>query len=74
MTAEGWRDVIAADPHFVHSGTPRFLGRGVAALAADPGVARWAGQALASWQLAAGLGSDDVDGARPDWGAHFATP
>jgi NAD(P)-dependent dehydrogenase (short-subunit alcohol dehydrogenase family) len=73
VTAERWRDAIAADPHFAHSETPRFLGRAVAALAADPDVARWAGRALASWELAAEYDFDDVDGARPDWGAHFAT-
>ena len=73
VTAERWRDAIATDPHFAHSETPRFVGRAVAALAADPEVARWAGQALASWQLAHEYDFDDVDGARPDWGAHFAT-
>jgi NAD(P)-dependent dehydrogenase (short-subunit alcohol dehydrogenase family) len=71
VTAERWRDGTARDPHFAASETPRFVGRAVAALAADPEVARWSGQALSSWQLAHEYGFDDVDGARPDWGAHF---
>jgi NAD(P)-dependent dehydrogenase (short-subunit alcohol dehydrogenase family) len=73
VTADSWRDAIAQDEHFAHSETPRFVGRAVAALAADPGVARHAGRALSSWQLAREYGFTDVDGARPDWGAHFAT-
>jgi hypothetical protein len=42
----------------------------VAALAADAEVARFAGRALASWELAREYDLDDVDGRRPDWGAH----
>jgi NAD(P)-dependent dehydrogenase (short-subunit alcohol dehydrogenase family) len=71
VTAERWRDAIARDPHFAFSETPRFVGRAVAALAADPDVARWAGRALASWDLAKEYDFDDVDGTRPDWGAHW---
>jgi NAD(P)-dependent dehydrogenase (short-subunit alcohol dehydrogenase family) len=73
VTAETWREAIARDPHFAASETPRFVGRAVASLAADPDVARWHGQALASWTLARAYGFTDVDGARPDWGRHFAT-
>jgi NAD(P)-dependent dehydrogenase (short-subunit alcohol dehydrogenase family) len=72
VTAEGWRDAIAKDRHFAASETPRFVGRAVAALAADPDVDRWNGRALSSWQLANAYGFTDVDGSRPDWGAHFA--
>jgi NAD(P)-dependent dehydrogenase (short-subunit alcohol dehydrogenase family) len=73
VTADTWRDAIAADEHFAHSETPHFVGRAVAALAADPDVARFAGRALSSWELAREYGFADVDGARPDWGAHFLT-
>jgi NAD(P)-dependent dehydrogenase (short-subunit alcohol dehydrogenase family) len=73
VTAESWRDAVAKDPHFAHSETPRFVGRGVAALAADPDVMSRSGEALASWDLAREYDLDDVDGARPDWGAYFAT-
>ncbi len=72
VTAETWQDAVRRDRHFAASETPRFVGRAVAALAADPDVARWNGQGLSSWQLAREYDFDDVDGRRPDWGAHFA--
>ncbi|MDE2769543.1 MAG: SDR family oxidoreductase [Chloroflexota bacterium] len=65
-----WRDAIEQDVDFAVSETPRFLGRVVAALAADPDVARYAGQALASWDMAKVYEIDDVDGRRPDWGSY----
>ncbi|MDE2867166.1 MAG: SDR family oxidoreductase [Chloroflexota bacterium] len=65
-----WRDAIDQDVDFAVSETPRFLGRVVAALAADPHVARYAGQTLASWDLARVYQVDDVDGRRPDWGSY----
>lgn len=70
VTAESWRDAVEKDEHFAHSETPRFVGRCVAALAADPDAMRWSGRTLASWDLAKEYGIDDVDGTRPDWGAH----
>jgi NAD(P)-dependent dehydrogenase (short-subunit alcohol dehydrogenase family) len=72
VTAETWRDGVRVDPHFAASETPRFIGRAVAALAGDPDVARWAGQPLSTWQLAREYELWDVDGRRPDWGAHYA--
>jgi NAD(P)-dependent dehydrogenase (short-subunit alcohol dehydrogenase family) len=72
VTATKWRDAIAADPHFAASETPRLVGRAVVALASDPRVAERSGQALSSWGLARDYGLDDVDGSRPDWGAHYA--
>ena len=71
VTEETWRDGVAKDPHFCMSETPAYVGRAVAALAADPDVARWSGQALASWTLARAYGFTDVDGTRPDWGRYF---
>jgi NAD(P)-dependent dehydrogenase (short-subunit alcohol dehydrogenase family) len=73
VTAGTWRDGIPKDRHFAQSETPHFVGRAVAALAADPDRERWAGRALGSWDLAHDYGFTDVDGARPDWGAYFAT-
>jgi NAD(P)-dependent dehydrogenase (short-subunit alcohol dehydrogenase family) len=73
VSASNWRDAAEQDPHFAHSETPRFVGRGVAALAADPEMMSRSGEALASWELARDYGFADVDGARPDWGAYFAT-
>lgn len=61
-----WRDATASVPHFVISETPRFVGRAVAALAADPDRARWNGQSLSSGGLAQVYGFTDVDGSRPD--------
>jgi NAD(P)-dependent dehydrogenase (short-subunit alcohol dehydrogenase family) len=71
VSAENWREAIAADPHFAASETPRYVGRGIAALAADPEVFARSGAALTSWGLARDYGFTDVDGARPDWGRHF---
>ena len=51
-----------------------FLGRGMAALAADPGSARFAGGFYGSWDLAQEYGVSDVDGSRPDFGRHFRGP
>jgi NAD(P)-dependent dehydrogenase (short-subunit alcohol dehydrogenase family) len=64
VTEANWRE--AEVPHFVISETPRFVGRAVAALAADPDRARWNGQSLSSGQLAKIYGFTDLDGSRPD--------
>lgn len=61
-----WRDAIAKQPHFAITETPRYVGRAVAALAADPELARWNGQSLSSGQLAKVYGFTDLDGSQPD--------
>jgi NAD(P)-dependent dehydrogenase (short-subunit alcohol dehydrogenase family) len=61
-----WRDATQRIPHFAISETPRFVGRAIAALAADPDRARWNGQSLSSGQLARVYGFTDLDGSRPD--------
>ena len=66
VTEATWRDATTREPHFVISETPRFVGRAVAALAADPHRSRWTGQSLSSGQLAAEYGFTDLDGSRPD--------
>ncbi|MCZ0736332.1 SDR family oxidoreductase [Phreatobacter sp. AB_2022a] len=66
VTEENWREATAKVPHFVISETPRFVGRAVAALAADPDRARWNGQSLSSGGLAQVYGFTDLDGSRPD--------
>ena len=63
---ENWRDATQRIPHFAISETPRFVGRGIAALAADPDRARWNGQSLSSGQLARVYDLTDLDGSRPD--------
>ncbi|MEM7306108.1 MAG: SDR family oxidoreductase [Planctomycetota bacterium] len=71
VTAETWREAIAKDPHFAHSETPLLVGRVIAALAADPEVHAWAGQALTCWDLARHYDVRDVDGAQPHWDEHL---
>ncbi|WP_030161108.1 SDR family oxidoreductase [Streptomyces sp. NRRL S-244] len=66
VTEANWRDALEQMPHFAISETPSYVGRGVAALAADPEVARWNGQSLSSAQLARAYGFTDLDGSRPD--------
>jgi len=72
VTEDTWRDGIAKDPYFAMSETPAYVGRAVAALAADPDVHRWTGRSLASWELAGEYGFTDADGSRPNWGRYFA--
>ncbi len=71
VTEANWREGAAVDPYFIASETPFFVGRAVAALAADPQVATKAGRVFSSWQLAHEYGFFDMDGSRPDWGAYF---
>lgn len=66
VTEATWRDALVTVPHFAISETPRFVGRAVAALAADEERARWNGQSLSSGQLAGIYGFTDLDGSRPD--------
>ncbi|MFD0060548.1 SDR family oxidoreductase [Streptomyces sp. NPDC056690] len=66
VTEENWRDALEQVPHFAISETPFYVGRAVAALAADPEVARWNGQSTSSGALAQAYGFTDVDGSRPD--------
>jgi NAD(P)-dependent dehydrogenase (short-subunit alcohol dehydrogenase family) len=66
VSEANWRDATKVQPHFAISESPAFVGRAVAALAADPNVARWNGQALSSGQLAQVYGFTDLDGSRPD--------
>ncbi|RFC76988.1 SDR family oxidoreductase [Streptomyces sp. AcE210] len=66
VTEDNWRDALEQQPHFGISETPFYVGRAVAALAADPEVARWNGQSTSSGALAQVYGFTDVDGSRPD--------
>jgi NAD(P)-dependent dehydrogenase (short-subunit alcohol dehydrogenase family) len=65
-----WRDAIAQDSNFAISETPRYVGRAVAALAADLNVHHKSGRGFSSWGLQLEYGFSDVDGATPNWGAH----
>ncbi|WP_282771839.1 SDR family oxidoreductase [Saccharomonospora viridis] len=72
VTEENWRDALAEQPHFCISETPTFVGRTVAALAADPDKERFSGQTLDSGRLAKLYEIDDVDGSRPDGWRYIA--
>lgn len=69
LTEANWRE--DSDPNFQESETPRFVGRGVARLAADPAKRRFNGRALASWTLMDEYGFTDIDGRTPHWGRWF---
>ncbi|MER5428160.1 SDR family oxidoreductase [Streptomyces sp. NPDC002588] len=66
VTEDTWREALDRVPHFAISETPRYVGRAVAALAADPDVARFNGRSLSSGGLAPVYGFTDLDGSRPD--------
>jgi len=71
-----WREAVdpsraergspVAPPEFASSESPRYVGRAVAALAADPERARWNQQSLTSGELAHEYGFTDIDGSQPD--------
>ncbi len=71
VTEANWRDAATTEPHFVMSETPAFVGRAVAALAADPDRARWNGRSLDSGGLSQVYGFTDVDGSRPHWARYY---
>ncbi|WP_165861387.1 hypothetical protein [Paenibacillus paeoniae] len=74
VTEANWRDAVTSDlpnaEHLGQSETPRFIGRGIAALAADADAdyASKNGSALASWDWSDLYGFQDVDGSSPPWG------
>ena len=65
VTEANWRDAAKKMKSFTASETPLFVGRCVAALAADPNVATKNGRVFASWDLADEYAVDDADGSRP---------
>jgi NAD(P)-dependent dehydrogenase (short-subunit alcohol dehydrogenase family) len=68
VSEETWRDAPGrtAPPDFALSESPRYVGRGIVALASDSDRARWNQRAVTSGQLAREYGFTDVDGSRPD--------
>ncbi|MEA2186075.1 MAG: hypothetical protein QOK16_1086 [Solirubrobacteraceae bacterium] len=67
VTEATWRDAVVGNPHFTAiSESPRFVGRAVAALAADPQVHRHNGGSFSSGGLAREYDFTDVDGSQPD--------
>ncbi|WP_455362389.1 SDR family oxidoreductase [Streptomyces sp. SYSU K21746] len=80
VTEQNWRDALdpnavagypTAPDGFAHSESPRYVGRAIAALAADPDRMRWNQRSVSSVQLAQEYGFTDIDGAQPDsWSTH----
>ena len=71
VSEDNWRTAVhgerpTAPPSFALSESPRFVGRAVAALAADSGRARWNQKSVTSGELAREYGFVDLDGSRPD--------
>jgi len=73
VTEANWRDAGKREPNFLASETPLFVGRAVAALAADPDAAKKSGRVFSSWDLSDEYGFTDADGARPHWGRFAET-
>ena len=65
VTEANWRDAAKQVEEFIASETPLFVGRCLAALAADPNLAEKTGRVFASWDLAEEYGINDADGSRP---------
>lgn len=70
VTDANWRDAGKKDPNFLESESPLFVGRAVAALAADPNAIARTGQLRSSWELSREYAFTDDDSRRPDWGNH----
>jgi len=81
VTESNWRDALdparaekglpMAPPDFVHSETPRYVGRAIVSLAFDPERARWNQKSVSSGELAKVYGFTDVDGTSPDVWKHM---
>ncbi|MBO0872085.1 MAG: SDR family oxidoreductase, partial [Pseudonocardia sp.] len=75
VTEDNWRDALVpgkvggyptAPEGFERSESPRYVGRAVVALAADPKRARWNQASVTSAELAREYGFTDIDGTQPD--------
>ena len=81
VTAADWRDALgtaarapSAPPDFAHSESPRYVGRAVAALAADPDRARWNQRSVDSGALAGTTGSPTSTAPGPTSGRSSRPP
>jgi NAD(P)-dependent dehydrogenase (short-subunit alcohol dehydrogenase family) len=70
VTEGNWREAGRKDPNFLQSESPLFVGRAIAAIAADPRVQARTGMLFGSWELGRDYGLADYDGRRPDWERH----
>ncbi len=80
VTEGNWRDALhsngcegnpVAPPGFAHSESPRYVGRGIAAIAADPDRQRWNQASVTAGQLAHEYRFTDIDGTQPDAWKHM---
>lgn len=71
VTEENWREGGRKDANFLESESPLFLGRAVAALAADKKSHARTGHVTSSYELGREYGLSDYDGRRPQFDAHF---
>ncbi|MBI3110498.1 MAG: SDR family oxidoreductase [Ignavibacteriales bacterium] len=71
VTEQNWREGAKKDPNFIASESPMFVGRAIAALAADRNVFSKSGKVFSSWQLSDEYGFTDADGQRPHWGRYI---
>lgn len=72
VSEDNWRDAASIQPHFAAiSESTRFVGRAVAALAADTDLAKRNGGSFSSGELAREYGFTDVDGSQPDCGRYM---
>ena len=70
VTEANWRDAGKKDPNFLESETPLYVGRAIAALAADENLMKKSCRAFSSWGLSEEYVFNDADGSRPHWGRH----
>jgi NAD(P)-dependent dehydrogenase (short-subunit alcohol dehydrogenase family) len=74
VTEENWRTALddrgpdrpRAPVGFGLSESPRYVGRAIAAIAADPHRSRWNQKSVSSGELAQIYGFTDIDGSQPD--------
>src|SRR4029077_8105376 len=70
VTEDNWQEAGKKDSNFLQSESPLFVGRAIAAIAADPERQTRTGMLFGSWELGRDYGLSDYDGHRPDWGRH----
>jgi NAD(P)-dependent dehydrogenase (short-subunit alcohol dehydrogenase family) len=74
-TEQGKLDILVEagkkDQNFLASETPFYVGRAVAALAADADIMKKTGRVFSSWDLAVEYRFTDKDGRQPIWQKHF---
>lgn len=79
VTEQNWQQALdqdradgapAAPPGFAESESPRYVGRAVAAIAADQQRSRWHQRSVTAAELAREYGFTDIDGRRPDAWSH----